>query len=80
MTQESFSADPPLLLLHGYFLCRPYLWGEAGREAEGERRKLGWLHWEPPGLRQVLESLDSARMSLSLNHFPQLASLEVCTL
>ena len=58
-------------------MCRPYLWGEAGRELERERQRVGWLQWERPGTRQVLESLDQHRMTLSLHHFPQLAPLEV---
>ena len=58
-------------------LSRPYLWGEAGRKAETERREVGWLQWQTPGARQVLDSLDSHRMRLSLDHFPQHTPLEV---
>ena len=59
-------------------LVRPYLWGEAGREVEVERRSVSWLQWGgPPSSRQVLESLDPLRMDTSLNHFPQHSPLEV---
>lgn len=53
------------------------MWGEAGRKTEAQCHKLGWLQWEAPGTRQVLDSLDSHRMKLSLEHFPQHAGLEV---
>ena len=59
-------------------LLRPYLWGEAGREVEVERRSVSWLQWGgPPSSRQVLESLDPRRMDTSLHHFPQHSPLEV---
>ena len=69
-----------MYVLCAIWWCRPYLWGEAAKEAERERQRLGWLQWERPGPRQVLESLDPLRMNLSLNHFPQLTPLEVVVL
>ena len=61
------------------YVCygRPFLWGEAVRREETRRREVGWLQWEAPGTRQVLDSLDTHRITQSLDHFPQNAPLEV---